>query len=240
MGELHRRFAPALAGLADTDGLTRTLDVSNDRGDWWPAGVRWKRIFGRFEPERSPYATLAFETVVEPAVIVLVRAHAQRPEQAPSGAWIEHLPEVGHLHVRAFPDDPRLSTLAAVVSGSRQVRVVRYRPEKRCTLRIGEGRTSRWTKVFAGSEGDQVHRRQVAVWAASQRGELDVAVAEPIGFDAATRAVWIGHVPGEVLTSRLFGNEGPELAHRLGVAAGSVTRMTTAPEVRMDGPAQLE
>ncbi|MBA3369056.1 MAG: hypothetical protein H0T99_10395 [Geodermatophilaceae bacterium] len=98
-----------------------------------------------------------------PSVIVLVSAYAQIPEQAPAGAWIVAVPEVGVLHVRAFPDDPRLPMLATVVAGSPQVRVVRYRPRERCTLRIGSDAGTSWVKVFAGMEGQPIHRTQVAL-----------------------------------------------------------------------------
>ncbi len=110
MGELHKRFGPALAELADAAGVARALDESDNRPVWWPAGVEWRQTYGSFEPGNSAYATLAFETVAQPAV----------------------------------------------VGAPQQVRVVRYRPGKRCTLRIGSG-------------------------------ELEVAVASPLRFEAAGR-----------------------------------------------------
>ncbi|MDQ3475668.1 MAG: hypothetical protein M3492_04810 [Actinomycetota bacterium] len=96
------------------------------------------------------------------AVETDLRRFAQIPEQAPAGAWIVAVPEVGVLHVRAFPDDPQLPMLATVVAGSPQVRVVRYRPRERCTLRIGSDAGTSWVKVFAGMEGQPIHRTQVA------------------------------------------------------------------------------
>ncbi len=245
MGELHRRFGSALAELADTAGVIRALDESDSRPAWWPGDMLWKQTYGSFTPDQPAYATLAFESAAfesaaQPSVIVLVKAYRETPEAAGPGAWLQVMPEAGVLHVRSFPDDPRLPTLAAVVRAYEPVHVVRYRPEKRCTLRIGTGEQTSWAKVFPDLSGEALHGSQVALWEAAARGELDVAVAPPLRFDAAERAVWIGHVPGAGITGALFGADGPELAERLGRAAGSVTQISVAPQTRVDSAMQME
>jgi Phosphotransferase enzyme family len=238
VGEIHARFGDALTLLGDVDAVVAKLDGADDQPEWWPAGASWKRTFGRFEPDRPAMATLSLERIDGPQTIVLVKVYA---EQAPetSGVWAVPLAGVGTAHVRRFPDDPSLPTLARVVDAP-GVQIVRYRPEKRCTLRVDGADGPEWVKVFTDDRGAGIHRATVALWDAAQRGQLEVAVAPPVRFDAATRSVWQGHVAGTMITKRLFSEEGPALARRLGAALGSIASITATPELRFDGAVQLD
>jgi Phosphotransferase enzyme family len=239
MGELHRRFGETLAALADTDALTQALDGADDRPEWWPVDARWKRTFGRFEPDAAVFGALALETS-NPQTVVLVTASKAPDRDAAPGSWPVRLERVGLLRVYRFPQDPALPTLAAVGAEFAQISVVRYRPRKRCTLRVDGPDGVQWVKVFTDDRGAVIHRSTEALWEASRRGELDVAVAAPIRFDPATRSVWQGNVAGSMITSRLYGDEGPVIAERLGSAAASVTTITAQPELRFDSVVQME
>lgn len=239
MGDIHARFGDALTLLGDVTSLVTALDGADGRPEWWPAGATWKRTFGRFEPDRPAFATVSLERIDGPQAIVLVKVYAEAGPPAGLGVWPVHVAGVGTAHVHRFPDDPSLPTLAQVVDAP-GVHIVRYRPEKRCTLRVDGAEGPQWVKVFTDDRGAAIHRATVALWGGAQRGELDVAVAPPVRFDADTRSVWQGHVEGAMITERLFSDDGPALAHRLGAALGSIPALTATPELRFDDVVQLD
>lgn len=149
MGERHRHFGEALAALADTDALTRVLDRADDRPEWWPIDCTWKPTFGRFEPDEAVFGALALETS-DPQRIVLVTASTTAHRDAAPGGWPVHVERVGMLRVYCFPHDPALSTLGAVEADGAQFKVIRYRPRKRCTLRMDGPNGVQWVKGLHG------------------------------------------------------------------------------------------
>ena len=98
--------------------------------------------------------------------------------------------------------------------------IVRYHPHLRCTVRLGE----RFGKVRptkrTGAAG-----RAARLWV--HRDELGFAVAEPLGYDEATRTVWLGAVAGEPEAEPT-----PALAERMGAALATLAVGVVPPTVR--------
>src|SRR3954467_1625353 len=99
----------------------------------------WRRIYGRFKPDSEPYATTVFEAEGSPQSIFRAEIFTFRPAWAEdSEDWVEH-PELGHIRFAPFPLDRSLKTLASVIAAHPHARVLRYRPLRRCTIRVHEG-----------------------------------------------------------------------------------------------------
>ena len=118
-GSAHERYHDRLAALA------------GER----PGG--WARHFARFTPGRSPWATLVH---VGPGRQV-VTTEVYEAGDAPPGAVPT---EAGPALVRPFPDDPALPGLGRVVESAERWQLVRYRPRRRCTLRVETALGPRW------------------------------------------------------------------------------------------------
>ena len=115
--------------------------------------------------------------------------HASRPAD-PAAVALPGLHRAGWLLARRFPDDPRLPGLPAVMAGPGRRTVVRYRPGRRCTIRVEDGSATRFVKVLkARADGARMHRDAVALAAAATAGRLGFAVAAPDPFDPATCAL---------------------------------------------------
>jgi hypothetical protein len=105
--------------------------------------------------------------------------------------------------------------LRAVLAAGAEI--VRYHPGVRCTVRHGE----RFGKVGAAPELDA---KQRLVW--QHRHELGFAVAEPLGYDEATRTLWLGAVPGDPAPLDAG------LAERMGAALATLARARLRPPPR--------
>jgi len=235
----HRRYARRLTALA-TDGpvLDAIAGAEDGEGRWLPRHG-WVRTYGRFSPDRDPFATLVLETPGSPQAI----ARVDVSEALPAGKSLDevrvHVPVLGWLRVTPFSSDSALSALPDVLAMPGRATVVRYRPGRRCTIRFDDGECSRFAKVMADDEGERIHAGTIMLWRAAAAGELGFAVAEPDRWDRSTRTLWQGKVEGVPITARLLGAEGPELAHRIGRAAASLGRARLEPEETFDGAAQL-
>ena len=199
----------------------------------------WRRTFGRIELDREHYATLVLERD-EPQEIVLVEVFEARPERRPDEGAVIRAPDVGWLRIVPFDRDPRLTTLSTVTAEAERSDVVRYRPYRRCTLRITDREGVRFAKVFTDGRGDSIHAAGVALWTAHRRGELPFAVPRPGAYSARTRTVWQsvaarrarGHAPLR-RTGRASWRAGSA------AAAAALTRSRVAPAARYDAAAQL-
>ena len=125
MATAHERYRDRLSVLAD-DALVTEV-VRSWIGD--ANRVEWSRHFGRFDPSRSPWATLVHQPA-GPGPMITIDAFEQ--DAAPADAIAS---PAGPLRLRRFPDDPELAPLAEVIAGLPAHDVIRYRPGKRCTLR---------------------------------------------------------------------------------------------------------
>ena len=146
--------------------------------------------------------------------------HRGAPAQAAHGVPLATLQVAGvDLALRRFPDDPGLPQLALLADTAKlfefvpttmlpelalvrevKLEVVNYRPGERCTLRYDialKGRRGSDTprsitlfaKTYKDAAGASVHGHLLELYS---RGALypRVRVAEPLGYDAATRTVW--------------------------------------------------
>jgi Phosphotransferase enzyme family len=219
----------ALTLLADDAPIVALIDAVGESRGWWIGGRSWRREYGRLDLGGDSFVTLLFESGSTRALqqeLCTVDVWSVRPS-----AEALQLDGVGWVTMRRFPDDDRLPTLPAVLSEPGDVEVLRYRPGKRCTLRVvSPAHGSRFVKVFAhGAEGVAMHADACAIWAAASAGELGFAVAPPIRWDAATSSFWQGAVAGESATTVLFGADGASLAVAMGEAASTLTTSALRP-----------
>ena len=206
-------YACALAALAGDDAVTGPIGLGSGA---------WTRTFARYTPGPDPIGTIAFQRDGSAADIVVVAVHAAPPAD-PAAVALPGPHRAGWLLARRFPDDPRLPGLAAVMAGPGRRTVVRYRPGRRCTIRVEDGSATRFVKVLkARADGARMHRDAVALAAAAAAGRLGFAVAAPDRFDPATCALWQSALPGAPVKPRLLGPEGPALAESMGAAIATL------------------
>jgi aminoglycoside phosphotransferase (APT) family kinase protein len=139
------------------------------------------------------------------------------------GAALSHVEELDML-VWAWPNDPALPQLAALLDPLRlpvhlpdavlglggtiaSVQMQRYEPERRATLRCtwngaGASRTP-WVvyaKTFAGEAVAQTLLQRFAYfWKLAQSDAAAPQVAQPLGWDRATRTLWQAGASGQPL-----------------------------------------
>jgi Phosphotransferase enzyme family len=134
-----------------------------------------------------------------------------------------HVPELDML-LWPWPYDPGLSQLpqlldplkfanclpACCTSGGQSVSLIetlRYEPERRATLRYtlsGDASMAPrvvYGKTFSDDHASVLHDRFVYFWRLAQRDASAPCVAEPLGFDAATRTLWQAAASGQTLMS---------------------------------------
>jgi hypothetical protein len=211
---VHERYGAALSALTDGDAVLRA--VGRD-----PTGP-WRRTYARFSPDAAAFATLVFDRGGDPPEIVVVDVHARRPDAgepvalpgAEGSAW---------LVAGGVIDDRRLPTLGAVLAGPGRRRIVRYRPARRCTIRVdGDGGT-RFVKVHTSADVAALHRDAEMLWEAARDGRLGFAVAPPDRYDTELRALSQLAIEGEPLKPRLLTPEGVALGESLGRALATLT-----------------
>ena len=206
-------YGRALAALAGDDAVTGPIGLG---------GGVWTRTFARYTPGPDPIGTIAFQRDGSAADIVVVAVHASRPAD-PAAVALPGPGGAGWLLARPFPHDPRLPGLATVMDGPGRRTVVRYRPGRRCTIRVEDDGGTRFVKVLKRrADGAAMHRDAVAIAAAARAGRLGFAVAAPDRFDPVTSALWQGALPGTPVKPRLLGSDGPALAELMGAALATL------------------
>jgi len=184
----------------------------------------WTQLYARFHPDRAPFATLVLERPGQARQIVRVDAFEEAPRH---GTVMES--EAGWLRVAAFPSDPALRSLPALLARRGAHEVVRYRPYRRCTIRFhGAGGVS-YAKVFADRRGERIHTEAVDLWAAAERGELAFAVPRPRRYERRARTLWQSSVAGHPVRLGLSGPRGSDLARRMGFALASLASAEFSP-----------
>ena len=200
-----------------------------------PSGS-WRRIYGKLQPQRSPWALLVFRAdsgdtvgvrLLEPDDDTAITA---RGGPVPVG-------DLGVAEIMPCTQDPALPGLGSVLEALEGPRVVRYHPGSRCTVHGGLGPGGRYVKVFARETDDQRDARER--WTASTSGALTFAVAEPQGWDQRSRSSWYGVVPGDPLEPRLFGPQSLSLARQVGVSLGELAVAPLSPTHTDDAAHQL-
>jgi len=195
----------------------------------------WRRVSGKLRPQRSPWAVLVYEAVGGTTVQVRLLECTDPRVDGPGGSRL--VSDLGPVEIVSCEADRALPGLAAVLAALDTARVVRYHPGSRCTVHGGAGSAARFVKVHANNVDDQEEVR--TRWAASASGALSFAVAEPHGWDEPSRSSWYGVVPGEPVRPSLFGPQGAQVAHQVGVSLGELASATLRPTRRVDATSQL-
>lgn len=209
-----------LARLAADDVVVPVVATVGIRRGWWHADRTWKRTYDAFAPSRAAIVILLFRSDVPSTEICRVEAFLEPPEVRDEAEERVRHDTAGWLRLTRFPYDPGLPTLPKVLSPTAEV--VRYRPARRCMLRVaGRDAEVRYTKVFPDNRGEEVHRQAVELWQAAEAGELGFTVALPLGWEPASRSLWQSQVPGTPAVATLRSADGAALALRLRRAAAS-------------------
>jgi hypothetical protein len=235
----HERHRERLEALRGGEAVIEAVAAAGRGRPAWSSDRTWRRTFGRIELDREQYATLVLESGEDPQTIVLVEALLRRPRGQAAERTTVRAKDVGWLRIVPFVEDPDLSTLRAVAAEQGAV-AIRYRPYRRCTLRVEEGGTVRFAKVFADDRGETVHAAGLAMWGTARRGELGFAVPRPAAYSPRIRTVWHEELVGEPARPHLYGAGGEEVARRIGAAAATLTRSRLAPSVTYAARAQLD
>jgi hypothetical protein len=234
-------YAEQLRWLGSSQAaLTAMAAEAGAQRGWWRADGGWLRCFARFDPLRTAYCTLLFEGGGDVQHFCLIEIHAQIPALQTEHEISLPCAPLGWIKLTRFPHDAALTTLPAVLADAGNVRVVRYRPRLRCTLRVDAAPGSAsFAKVFADQSGAAVHAAGLSLWDAAARGELGFHVARPQRWDAATRCLWQGVAPGEPAQPHLLGAHGELLAQELGRSLATLSRSSLSAAPVYDAGWQL-
>lgn len=230
----HVRYRSRLQAAADPARWERLL------------GPGWTRHAARFEPWQQPWATLVLERRATPVADVPSPSSWMRVSIYDDG----HQPpcsiasELGPLEVVPLGRDGALPGLPVILARHPQLEIVRYRPGRRCTLRLAgaaqESSGPAFVKLFdAPSAAERIHREAQRLWAASERGELPFAVARPGDHDVDLQAVWQHRVAGTPVAAALHGEAATALCRRMGAALGALAVAGVQAETRLDAAAQI-
>lgn len=230
--------------LADLDRLEVVTDLLARVGERrsWPTDLTWRREWSRIDDPRRRRIRLIYRATNNPLWLCEVRVGADQ-------GLID--PVLGRVAVRLFPDDDKLDTLRSVIAAHHGVDIVRYRPGKRCTMRVG-GRVGHrsgavsgpfnmpfYIKVFADRRGDGMFADGLALWQAAQSGSLGFDVARPLAADPDLRTYAQAEVAGRPVVDELYGPDGPRLAYRLGAATATIPLSSLRPRNEIDAFGEL-
>ena len=240
---LYNPYRERLAQLANGDGILAALRQAGFQQAWWAETQAWQPVYGRFNPQQAPYASLLYETSTAPQALCLVEVSDELPATV-VGEWQTVLPDkrFGYLCLTRFPYEPALPGLSSLLTEHAHIKVLRYRPGKRCTLRVnGSANTPpSFAKLFTDNRGQVIHDESLALWQASADGQLDFAVAQPLRWDSDKRTLWQGCVAGQPIVDELLTDAGIALAGHIGRATASLTLSKLKPQLRFDWQAQMK
>lgn len=213
-----------LETLASKSLIRVFVDRCGARKGWWPPGLAWKRIYGRYDPGARCYCTLLFETRDTAQYLCSVEAYQEKPQAAEDFQQVLPHSQLGWLRLCRFPSDRRLKALPGLIARADAVEVLRYRPQRRCTLAVCHSSRDgpSIAKVFADNRGEHIHKGNELLWCASGCGELGFNVAEPLEWDASTHTLWQKEIRGRSIASSLFGESGRQVAQKMGAACASL------------------
>ena len=129
----HARYRRQLGRLGADEFADTVVRVAAERG-WVEPGTAGRRVFGRFEPGASPWATLLYR---------FGRIHVR----------VDAFDDGSPLRFTRVEDDGVLAGLGAVLRAHPDADIIRYRPGRRCVLRIGE----RYVKLVPPELGARLH-----------------------------------------------------------------------------------
>ncbi|MFQ5707445.1 MAG: phosphotransferase family protein [bacterium] len=240
-GNAHERHRTLLAALSTDTFVLGAIHQVGEQQKWWAPGRTWRRTYGRFDPDSLALVTCLFETEGRPQEICRVEVWQTLPPIEESYEARIFSTDLGWLRLTRFPYDPKLSTLKKVLANPGEVKVLRYRPFKRCTIRFEppEREQAYFVKVFPDEQAVRIHQDNLDLWQTVRKGALDFAVARPLKWQSETRSLWQEAVAGRPILEELFSVKGPELARRMGAALASLPLSTVRPTETLDGDAQM-
>jgi hypothetical protein len=192
----------------------------------WLGGKRhWTRVYGRTSGHDR--ATLVYEPDGDANAAICVTVGGTQ------GCSIGGL---NGVVAAAWQDDAALPVLPGLRARHPRLRAVRYRPGKRCTLKL-EGDRPFFIKCVADDRGAQFNADARMLEDASRQGFLDFAVARPAGWLPGMRIVAQHMVEGTPVVPRLWQDEA--LAARMGSANASLAAAPLLPTSRFDYAQQM-
>lgn len=213
----HARHRSMLERLSSDEFIRELIDRHADHFGI-EAGRPWRREWDRIP---FPHPAELEDPCLQALVLVTIVGESRTLCTLEIGFGGRRDRDVGSVLLRRFPDDSSLCTLGELIEEDRGLRVVRYRPNKRCTMQTDRD-GGVFVKVFADDRGWRLHHDGTVLWNAAKDGVLDFAVSEPLRYDGSKLSYSQRTVPGEGLTARLFEDDGHVLAYRIGAASASI------------------
>jgi len=218
----HALHAEDFLALERDDWLVAEIERAAGTSNRSPRS--WRRTFARFDAARSRPFTLIYETLDGPQELVTVTLSRGVPDQTPA-CPTGTSSKVGF---QRFPNDPSLPGLGKVLAASKDVRVLRYRPGRRCTLRAALAGRPAIAKVFPDSDGARIHRDGFEL--ARAASELLFRVAQPLDWDRTSCTLWQELLPGSPVFETLRSSSG--VARDMGAALASLACAPLRPDAR--------
>ena len=149
------------------------------------------------------------------------------------------------ISTKTVKNDAKLPTLAALLAAHSNHEIIKYSPEKRCTIRITRGDKNYYAKVYPTkflkrNRGGQIHQIGAEFWSLSEAGKLNFRVAKPIEWNAETQTLWHENLKGFAAIESLKSIGGEQIAHRIGQAVALIARCEIVPPRRFDYVEQLK
>lgn len=144
-----------------------------------------------------------------------------------------------------FIADEKLPALAVVLAAHPNAEIVKYSPEKRCTLRVVRGGRNYFAKVYPirflkRERGEKIHDTGAILWRLAEAGELNFRVAKPAGWDMATQTLWHEDLAGSAAIEGMKNGDCGRIAHRIGEAVALIERCRIKPTRVFDYGEQLK
>jgi hypothetical protein len=232
----HARYREHLEALQSDETLLVAVNAAAAEWGWSDCGG-WSRTYGRFEPDGQPYARIVFSARGNPAALCRVEVFDEPSRELQDSRLFDARP-AGWMRVLPFIDDPCLPTLAGVLAVSGDTQVVRYRPFRRCTLRVSTDRGTLFAKVYPDERGARIYAESLRLHAAVRRGDLAFRVARSHRWDPVRMTLWQQALGGISLESPLAEAVAPRLARQVGEALGSLATSSVRPSEIFDASAQ--
>jgi thiamine kinase-like enzyme len=208
-----------------TDRLIETLLHDDPIPVWLGADQNWTRVYGRTAVGNS--ATLVYE-----------------PDSGSDGSICVQIGVAGEAvgalrSVSSFNwwHDPALPALSGLRARHPRLRPVRYRPGKRCTLKL-ENQRPLFIKCVADDRGCAINADARLLNLAQKTGQLGFAVARPAGWLPSLKIIAQHMVAGQSIVPRIWNDA--DLAQRLGEANATIAATSIRPAARFSYGDQMK
>lgn len=213
------------ATCLDTEAMRRHLQPLLSAAAGRPVqitGLRIDAVRRTTSQRRNPHPMTLRYTLDLAGSSQSQRFHARchRPGASAAAAQVApaalHLPALDLL-LWPWPADPGLPQLPALLDAGQTtpwwgrpadaVQVLHHLPEQRATLRYSraDGGAPLVAKTFHDDRGLQLLHRFQHFWQQAQADTSAPLVAQPLGYDAATRSLWQAAAPGAPLRAGVAG-----------------------------------